>query len=214
MNLAIFDLDGTLIDSRLDIVNSANAARVHLGFEPLPESVVLTYVGNGAPTLIRRTLEQHATDELAERGLAFFLDHYRRHLLDNTAPYPGVEAGLHRLRDANVPMAILTNKPTDNAITIINALGWSSLFHRVYGGDSFPRKKPDPIGIDELRRELSVEPRRTIMVGDSRVDIQTARNAGVVSCGVTYGLQPETLPAENPDHLFDTFKEVADLILA
>lgn len=213
MDLVVFDLDGTLIDSKADLAAATNATRVHLGYEPLSEAVVASYVGNGAPVLIRRALGADASDELVADGLAFFLQYYRQHMLDKTVLYPGVREALDELLAARVPMAVLTNKPIVNSIGIVEGLGLKDHFFRVYGGDSFPTKKPDPMGLDALVNEAKSEKSRTLMVGDSYVDIKTARNAQVKACGVTFGLQPESLVAEPPDLLVDDMREMSRWVL-
>jgi phosphoglycolate phosphatase len=214
VDLVIFDLDGTLIDSKLDLVAAVNATRAHRGMEPLDNDTVFSYVGEGAPVLIRRTLGPGATDDQVKDALDFFLAFYNDHMIDHTVLYPGVPETLGRLAEAGVKMAVLTNKPVRISRAIVEALGVSRYFHRIYGGNSFQQKKPDPIGIATLLVECSTAPGRAIMVGDSAVDIRTARNAKVISCGVTYGFQPETLAAEPPDLLFDRIEQLADWIIS
>jgi phosphoglycolate phosphatase len=213
MDLLIFDLDGTLIDSRLDLAHSVNAARVHLGLAPLDNELVVSYVGHGAPTLIRRALGDGASEEEVQTALAFFLAYYREHALECTKFYPGVRESIGRLHGAGKRLAVLTNKPEGISREILEGLGAGGLFFRIYGGDSFEYKKPDPIGIEALRKEAGVDREGTMMVGDSSVDIETARNAGVRSCGVTYGLQPESLGNPAPDLLVDCMEQLADWIL-
>jgi phosphoglycolate phosphatase len=213
MQLAIFDLDGTLIDSKQDLVDATNATRIYMGMAPLSDDLVTSYIGSGAPVLIRRALGAAATDEQVEQGLALFLKHYFAHMLDKTVLYPGVREALDELKTAGVPMAVLTNKPTANSVAILNGLGLAGHFFRIYGGDSFPLKKPDPIGINTLITEMNIAREATIMVGDSHIDIKTARNAGVHACGVTFGLQPETLAAEPPDLLVDDLRELARYVI-
>ena len=213
MDLVIFDLDGTLIDSKQDLADATNATRVHMGFAPLDAELVASYVGSGAPVLIRRALGDAASDEQVEHGLEFFLRYYFEHMLDKTVLYRGVREALDELHQAGVPMAVLTNKPIANSVGIVEGLGLSDLFFRVYGGDSFPAKKPDPMGIDALRTEVKAERPATLMVGDSHIDIKTARNARVKACGVTFGLQPESLVAEPPDLLVDDMRDMARYVL-
>ena len=213
MDLLIFDLDGTLIDSRLDLAHSVNAARVHLGLAPLDNELVVSYVGHGAPTLIRRALGDGASEEEVQTALAFFLAYYREHALECTKFYPGVRESIGRLHGAGKRLAVLTNKPEGISREILEGLGAGGLFFRIYGGDSFEFKKPDPIGIEALRKEAGVDRESTMMVVDSSVDIETARNAGVRSCGVTYGLQPESLGNPAPDLLVDRMEQLADWIL-
>ena len=213
MDLLIFDLDGTLIDSKLDLAHAVNATRSHMGLAPLEHERVYSYVGNGAPVLIRRVLGPEAPESQVEEALEFFLEYYREHYLDYTTLYPGVRESLDRLRDAGKNMAVLTNKPVRISQAILNGLGVGPHFFRVYGGNSFDFKKPHPIGVETLMREANSAPARTLMIGDSSVDVQTAINAGIRSCGVTYGFQPETLTDPAPDRLFDRMQDVADWVL-
>jgi phosphoglycolate phosphatase len=213
VDLLIFDLDGTLIDSRLDLAHAVNAARAHLGLPPLDDDLVVSYVGNGAPALIRRALGEQATESSVREALEFFLANYRAHALECTTLYPGVAEAIVRLHRAGKRLAILTNKPAAVSREIVEGLGIGGFFFRIYGGDSFEFKKPNPIGVEALRTETGAGREETMMAGDSSVDIQTARNAGVRSCGVTYGLQPESLSDPAPDLLVDRMGELADWIL-
>ena len=213
IDLAIFDLDGTLIDSQRDLVDSVNATRVHMGLGRLEPVLIASFVGNGAPVLIQRSLGPDATAAECARGLEFFLRYYREHMLDNTDLYPGVRQALDRLRGAGIRMAVLTNKPVRFSEGIVDGLGLAGHFQRVYGGNSFAEKKPHPVGIETLLGELAVGRNHAVMVGDSAVDIRTARNAGVKACGVTFGFQPETFREHPPDLLVDDLGELADQIL-
>jgi len=213
MDLLIFDLDGTLIDSKLDLAHAVNATRVHMTMPPLEHERVYSYVGNGAPVLIRRALGEQATEVEVQEALEFFLEYYREHYLDYTILYPGVRESLDRLRDAGKQMAVLTNKPVRISTAILEGLQVGPHFFRVYGGNSFDFKKPNPIGVETLIRESGIAAKRALMIGDSSVDIHTARNAGIRSAGVTYGFQPETLVDPAPDRLFDSMPELADWVL-
>jgi phosphoglycolate phosphatase len=213
MPLLIFDLDGTLIDSRLDLAHSVNATRAFMGQPPLEHETVYRYVGNGAAVLIERALGDLASAENVEKALPFFLGYYSEHKLDYTELYPGVREALDRFRTADVPMAVLTNKPVRISKAIVEELGLSEHFFEVYGGNSFAFKKPNPIGIERLMAEAGVSAADTIMVGDSGVDVQTARNAGVRCCGVTYGFQPDTLTLFPPDILVDRLDVLADQLI-
>src|ERR1700733_4329787 len=200
LKLLVFDLDGTLIDSAQDLCNSVNAALAHVGCAPLADPVIAGYVGNGAQLLIRRSLAaagnmsvDQVDADLQALTYAFFLDYYRAHKLDFTYAYEGVLESLHALHelhnaDAGVgpfarKMAVLTNKPVRPARGICEGLGLDGYFLHIYGGDSFPIKKPDPLGLRTLMNEVGASPEETAMIGDSQVDIQTARNAGVWSVG-------------------------------
>lgn len=215
MDLLIFDLDGTLIDSKQDLANSVNATRVHMGREAIDNEVAASWVGNGAPVLVRRAMGPEASEADVERALAYFLAYYREHMLDHTHLYPGVREGLDRLRDAGVRMAVLTNKPVRFSRDLVAGLGVGAHFFQVYGGNSFDHKKPHPVGVDKLRVEAGgTAAERTMMVGDSSVDIRTARNAGVHACGVTWGLQPESLKADPPDLLVDRMDQLTEYVLS
>lgn len=208
MDLIIFDLDGTLIDSKLDLAHSVNAARAHMRLAPLEHEVIFSYVGNGAPVLMRRAMGPDASEEQVADALEFFLDYYRAHMLDYTTLYPGVRETIQKLDDGTRRLAVLTNKPVRMSEAIVKGLRLDGHFFRVYGGNSFDQKKPDPIGIETLRREVGAEKEKTLMVGDSAVDIQTARNAGVPSCGVTYGFQPEGLVTDPPDFVIQRMDQI------
>jgi phosphoglycolate phosphatase len=213
LDLLIFDLDGTLIDSKLDLAHAVNATRVFLGLDAIEHDLVYSYVGNGAPVLIRRALGAQASDEDVRKGLDFFLEYYRDHKLDYTRLYPGVRESLDLLQKDGLRMGVLTNKPVRISQAIVDGLGVGGHFFRVYGGNSFEHKKPHPVGVDALIEETRVARARAMMVGDSSVDVQTARNARIRSCGVRYGFQPETLEEDPPDLLVDRMEELADYVL-
>ena len=210
MSLLIFDLDGTLIDSRLDLAHSVNATREYAGRTPLEHDLIYSYVGEGAPVLIKRALGPDASEAEVADALQFFLDYYRNHALDYTVLYPGVRDSLERLHGAGEKLAVLTNKPVRISWLVVNGLGIGNLFFQLYGGNSFEFKKPHRIGIDTLRAEAGATAEETWMVGDSYVDILTARNAGVASCGVAWGFQPETFREYPPDVLVERMEDFAD----
>ena len=202
----VFDLDGTLIDSKRDLALAMNATLKHLGRKEIEAERIYSYVGGGVQLLVKRALAEGASDEEIERGMAYFLEYYRAHMLDNTVPYPGVREALDNLSGRE--LAVLTNKPVKFSKLILNGLGMAGYFRYVYGGNSFEKKKPDPVGLNTLLREFGAEPRETMMVGDSDVDIQTARNAGTWACGVTYGMGSAKLPASEPDLMLDSLEEL------
>jgi len=212
MDLVIFDLDGTLIDSKLDLAHSVNAARGYMGLPPIDNEVVFSYVGNGAPVLMRRAMGPEASEQDVAKALEYFLQYYRGHMLEYTRLYPGVRKALDLLRGDGVTMAVLTNKPVRISQDILKGLGLGDHFFRVYGGNSFPRKKPDPIGVDTLAKETGIPKNLALMVGDSGVDIRTARNADIKACGVTFGFQPESFEEDPPDFLVDSMEEVVDIV--
>jgi phosphoglycolate phosphatase len=212
--LLVFDLDGTLIDSSLDLCNSVNAALVHVERPTLPNELIASYIGDGAAMLVRRALgdpgdlDSLQPDEaLVERTYRYFIEYYRQHKLDNTRCYEGVLEALQTIRDRHpiLPMAVLTNKPVMPSRDICTALGLAPFFFQNYGGNSFPTKKPNPEGllaiIAEARDRFDPEllPGQTAMIGDSDVDILTARRAGARAIGCSFGLAPHTLEAAKPD---------------
>ncbi len=206
VRVLIFVLDGTLIDSKLDLAHAVNAALEHMKRPPLEHETIYSYVGNGAPALVRRALGDNVTEEEAAAGLAYFLSYYRQHMLDNTVPYPGVREGLALLEKH--PMAVLTNKPVHFSRAILEGLGLLPYFRFVYGGNSFEKKKPHPMGTETLLRDFGAGPREAMIVGDSDVDVRTARNAGTWACGVSYGLGTEGMRAHPPDLMLDSLVEL------
>ncbi len=212
VRLLIFDLDGTLIDSRRDLADAVNATRMRFGLAPIEERLIASYVGDGAPVLIRRALGPEASEEQLAQALQYFLEHYAAHKLDFTRPYPGVPEALESFARRGLKMAVLTNKPVRISRAILEGLGLDPYFFAVYGGNSFAQKKPHPIGVETLLQEAGVAAECALLVGDSAVDVRTARNAGVKACGVTYGFQPETLEQEPPDLVVDGLPELARLL--
>jgi phosphoglycolate phosphatase len=220
IQLVIFDLDGTLIDSRLDLVHSVNAAIRHIGREELPEDVIASYVGDGAPILIQRALGgEHVDEAIVRKGLEFFLTYYRDHKLDHTTVYAGIFEALKAIQNTSpetsngIPrkMAVLTNKPVGPSRKIVDALGLGPYFSQVYGGNSFATKKPDPEGARQLLSENMVAPEQTVIIGDSHTDIETGHNAGLRTIAVTYGFAPQSLEAAAPDITVDTPLDLATI---
>jgi phosphoglycolate phosphatase len=214
--LLVFDLDGTLIDSRIDLTNSVNATLKHFGKETLADATVASYIGDGVTALVRRSLahahliaeEPDPHDEaFIERAVGWFIGYYKVHKLDYTYVYPGVIEALERIRAAHpkLPMAVLTNKPVMPSRGICEALGLERFFFANYGGNSFATKKPDPEGLLTLIDEASsltstrIAAAETVMIGDSHVDVETARACGARSVGCMFGLSPDSLKAAGPD---------------
>jgi phosphoglycolate phosphatase len=209
--LVVFDLDGTLIDSRVDLANSVNATLAYLGRPALPDAVIATYIGDGVSMLVRRALGDPEGDvhdeEYVSAAVTYFLDYYREHKLDFTYVYEGVFEALEEIR-AELPgaaMAVLTNKPVRPSREICAHFGLDKFFFQNYGGNSFHTKKPDPTGLLALMAEAgplsgaAVSSEKTVMVGDSAVDVLTAKNCRARSVGCLFGLAPHTLEAATPD---------------
>ncbi len=218
--LLVFDLDGTLVDSQIDLANSINATLTHFQKPELDPKTIATYIGDGASTLVRRALA-HAhlinaepdphDDAFIAEALDWFIAFYKIHKLDYTTLYPGVLDSLTATRERHpgLPMAVLTNKPVMPSRAICAHFGLDRFFFQNYGGNSFATKKPDPEGLLTLIREAgahtaeTIQPHEAVLIGDSHVDIETARAAGARSLGCTYGLSPTTLAAAHPDQTVD-----------
>ncbi len=218
LRLIIFDLDGTLVDSQVDLANSVNAMLRHYHRPELPAEVISTYIGDGAPMLVRRALGDPRDEHFVRDALAFFIHYYREHKLDNTRAYAGIPEALAAIRNSHngggsaVKMAVLSNKPVNPSRAIIEALGMSGYFTAVYGGNSFDTKKPDPLGACKLMEETGAAPEESVIVGDSSIDVVTGRNAGMWTIGVKYGLAPDTLEKAPPDVLVETPAELAEVL--
>jgi phosphoglycolate phosphatase len=202
----VFDLDGTLIDSKLDLALAVNATLAAAGRAELPHERVFSYVGQGAMRLVERALGDGATPEEVDRAHDFFLAYYRAHMLDNTILYPGVRECLEALSDR--PMAVLTNKPWRFSREILEGLSIARYFKEIHGGNSFETKKPDPFGMLAILEKFGVAPNHAMLVGDSDVDVKTARNSGAWACGVTYGFGAESLKEFPPDIMLDNLAEL------
>lgn len=191
--LIVFDLDGTLIDSRADLAASANALIAERGGPRLPEEAIGRMVGDGAAMLVRRALTA-AGLQMDDASLARFLELYDGRLLDTTVAYPGVEDALAALAQ-RAPIAVLTNKPLAPTTRLLDALGLARFVQASIGGDGpFPRK-PDPASLVHLTERFRVERQRVVMVGDSWIDCSTARAAGTRACIARYGFGFDTFPA-------------------
>ena len=206
----IFDLDGTLVDSKKDLTASVNYIRTRFDLPVLTEQEIARFIGNGALMLIRRALDSKATEDNVQTGLQMFLSYYRAHMLDSTTLYPGVRETLDRLSDCK--LAVLTNKPVHFSCAMLDGLGIYRHFVSVYGGNSFDHKKPDPVGVYQILSDTKGQRERTWIVGDSAVDVQTGRNASIRTCGVTYGYATDTFKDAPPDFLIDNFPDLEALV--
>jgi phosphoglycolate phosphatase len=209
----IFDLDGTLIDSGLDIALAGNFARVHFELPPLAVDQLISFVGDGLPMFMERTLGHDGVpvseEQLAE-GIAVFRDHYWRHCLDNTSAFPGVLEILAHYR--RFPLMVATNKPRRFTERILQGLHLAEAFRRIVTADDVAQRKPDPAILQACLEGLDVAAAEVVVVGDHPVDTQAAHAIGAVSVAVTYGMTPSgQLRAAGPDLMIDHIRELADL---
>ena len=186
IDLAVFDLDGTLVDSHQDLAFAANALVVELGGAGVSEAAVVKMVGEGAAVLVRRALTASGLDPETPGALDRFLAIYDGCLLDRTRPYPGTIEMLEQLAPL-VRLAVLTNKPARATGLMLDGLDLSRFFDPIVGGDTPFGRKPNPAGLRHIIEVAGATPSSTMMVGDSPVDRQTARNAGTAICLVRYG---------------------------
>jgi phosphoglycolate phosphatase len=186
IRLVAFDLDGTLVDSHRDIADATNAAIADLGGRPLEMSVITSLVGEGAAVLIRRAMDSAGLKVDLREALERFLIHYDARLLATTAPYPGMIEALRTLGDGRV-LAVLTNKPQQPSLRILDGLGMRDFFAEVVGGDTALGRKPNPAGLRAIMSNAGVTPADTVLIGDSPVDLETARQAGTGICLARYG---------------------------
>jgi phosphoglycolate phosphatase len=212
-SLFIFDLDGTLIDSLADIVHSINLALARMHLQPLPESCIADFVGNGVSSLIERSLRestgQQPGDDRIQEGIRLFQEEYGKHLLDQTRLFPGVKEGLDRISWAR--FAIVSNKPEGFCRRILEDLGIGHRFGIILGGDSVLKRKPDPEALLKAMNYFKVPAAATAMIGDSAIDIQAGKAAGVMTCGVLGGFRPrEEILASGCDIIVDTLLELAE----
>jgi len=214
VRLLVFDLDGTLVDSSRDLAAAVNAALVRVAprAPAIPLEVVVSFVGEGARLLVERSLRHAGLDLAPEAVLPVFFETYAERLLDTTRLYPGVAEALDAL--AGLRLAVLTNKPGPFSRTILEGLGVSGRFARIWGYGDVPARKPDPAGLVRLVEELGVTAADTWMIGDSTIDVRTARAAGIRVAGVTWGLDPAGVRAASPDRLLGSAAEIPSLAAA
>src|SRR3972149_7202668 len=206
LKLIIFDLDGTLIDSKKDIAQAANHTLQVLGLPGLAEDIIYTFVGEGIKKLLEQCLGRDDHD-LLERAWQIFCEYYRQHLLDNTVLFPGVKEILERFWFLD--KIIISNKPDQFCFPVLEGLGIRSYFKMVLGGDSLPHRKPDPASIHLVIQKFALRPKQVMIVGDSGIDIECGKRASIYTCGVSYGFRrKEELEEAEPDFLIDHIEEL------
>jgi phosphoglycolate phosphatase len=211
--LFLFDLDGTLVDSKADIACSLNFVLERMGLQPLPESRVAEFVGDGVQKLLERTFrevnQREPESSMIREGVVLFKQEYGKHLLDRTQLYPHVQEALNRLSWA--AMAVVSNKPERFCRSILEGLGVAARFQAILGGDSTPSQKPAPAPLLKAMDLCGAAPSETVMVGDSPVDIAAGKAAGVLTCGVLGGFRPkEHLLAADCDLIVDNLLELPE----
>jgi phosphoglycolate phosphatase len=193
----------------------------HIGRPALDGRVIASYVGDGAPALVRRAIGDTNDEALFRAAMEYFLGYYRIHKLDHTTVYAGMAETLAGLADPSRgnpskgvrrQMAVLSNKPVNPSRDIVQALGLGEFFVRIYGGNSFLTKKPDPLGVQTILHETGVAADEALIIGDSSIDVLTGRNAGMWTCGVTYGFAPHSLEEVPPHVLIETPRELGELL--
>ena len=215
--LAVFDLDGTLIDSRRDLADSANEMLAGYGASPLAENEIAAMIGCGAPTLVKRVIAAAGVEASLEEALGRFLSVYDGRLTRHTRPYEGIPQLLDDLHGQRISMALLTNKPREQSVKILEVFGLAKYFQWVVGGDGPWPRKPAPDGARFLMDQASTGPDETMLIGDSMVDLQTSRNAGVRICLARYGFGFADLAAgelRGDESLVDTPAEIAGVLHA
>jgi phosphoglycolate phosphatase len=211
IRLVVFDLDGTLIDSRRDLADSVNAVLVELGAAPRALDDVTAMVGEGAAVLVQRALSVSGLPPDMPGALDRFLEHYARRLTNHTRPYPGIAETLDGLTKEGLTLAVLTNKPQNATNEILERLGLARRFAEVIGGDTAAGRKPDPAGLLSIARDAGTLPAETLLVGDSAIDLRTAHRAGSAICLARYGfgLHLDDVPLRGDERFID---QPADLL--
>jgi len=203
----VFDLDGTLVDSRRDIAEAANHALELRGFAKLSHSELESYVGDGAPLLMARAARLDPSDARTQDLVDDFLDYYTAHAIDYTTLMPGALSALEALSDR--ALAVCTNKPRRTTLAVLRGLGLEPRFRGVVAGDDLPQKKPHPAMVHEAARKLGLSAKGVVMVGDGPQDVLSGRAAGALTVGVRGGIQAfERLAAAEPDIIIDTLAEL------
>lgn len=208
----IFDLDGTLVDTQADLAAATNHVLAALGLPLLTVAQVADYVGHGARVLVERALGANNA-HLVSPGFALFMAYYQAHLLDHSHAYAGIESLLGTVQTRGGRLSVLTNKPEALSRALLSGLGLMPFFTALVGGDTLPVKKPDPQGVVYLQRLTGIALAETLLVGDSCIDVETGRAAGVTTCGVTWGFASQGFVAVAPDFLVNSAEELRRLVL-
>ncbi|MEA3353251.1 MAG: phosphoglycolate phosphatase [Campylobacterota bacterium] len=217
--LIIFDLDGTLIDSVPDLASAVNHTLQAINQKSFSEDEIRQWVGNGAATLVKRALsgsvniDPNMEQQYFENALKIFLEFYSKNVCVNTKVYDGVKETLHRLNSYGYTLSIVTNKPYDFVLPILENLQIDKLFVDYLGGDSLDKKKPDPLPLEYICKKLNTTTEDTVMIGDSKNDILAAKAANMDSIGVTYGYNyGDHISIYKPDFIVERFAQITDIL--
>jgi phosphoglycolate phosphatase len=207
VDLVMFDLDGTLADTGHDLADAVNFTRAHFDRGALPDQAIYVHVGRGVEHLLKHALPEESLNRFGD-VMRVFLDHYEHHLLDRTVLYPGAREILEYFRDKR--RVLISNKIERLAVAVVRGLGVDNQFDTILGGDSAAEKKPHPALLNLVLRRFQIPPDRALMVGDGDTDIDAGKGAGVITCGVTYGLgNKDDLIATKPDFLIENLSQLS-----
>ena len=210
LKFIIFDLDGTLVDSKYDLTDAANYARSKYGFAPLSVEKVASFLGSGIPALVKSILPE-LDDKEQKNAVKIFKDFYEQHLIDKTKTYPGIKEMLESLSEYK--KIVLSNKTEKFSKIIIESLGLKKYFVEVFGGDSFAEKKPSPVPVYEIMKQFSLNKEEIVMVGDGFNDVKVGKNAGITTVGILYGYSSLSQMKElSPDYTANTPEEVVNIV--
>jgi phosphoglycolate phosphatase len=208
VDLIMFDLDGTLVDTGHDLADAVNYTRARFSLAPLPERLVFAHVGRGVEHLLEYSLAEEYPDHFHE-VMRIFLERYETHLLDRTVLYPGVHDALDHFRGKR--RVLVSNKMHRLTLAVVRGLGVENQFDAILGGDSAAEKKPHPALLNSVLERFQVPAASALIVGDGDTDIEAGKRAGVITCGVTYGLGgKDDLIAAKPDVMIDSIAELSD----
>ncbi len=208
----LFDLDGTLVDSVEDIAASANDVRAHMGLPPLLSQTIQTYIGDGVQALLEQVLRTQEIS-IVDQAITLWTSHYLKHCLDHTGLYPGIKEMLQGLCVSQIPMGVVTNKPTKPSEVILKGLGILNLFQVVIGGDKTSKRKPDPEPLQFAMECMKIHSEHVLVIGDSPNDVLGAKNANLISCGVLWGIGPQkALRAAQPNYLVNIPHDVLQIV--
>ena len=209
IKFVIFDLDGTLVNSKFDLTDSVNFVRHEYGFNPLPIDNVASYLGSGITALVKAVLSELKNEEF-DIAVKMFKDNYAKHLTDKTRVYDGVARMLASILQQKV---LLSNKDEKFSKNILKTLELSQFFTEIYGGDSFKEKKPNPLPIFEIMKKFSLKKEEVIIVGDGTNDILVGKNAGIKTIGVSYGYSSlEQIKKLSPDFIAKDTNEIIRIL--